>query len=264
MTRSSMRESGRHVQRGRRHPGAQRLHHRVAPDHRLRQLGLPPGRRAPRRATLVVAFRGRGRPARRGMPLARLRGRGRTAPLDGASGLPTRPDDRTLLGTRLAHCAPPLGIAGHPASAFMLYDVTPDRNARSVPSAPGTTRRSTGHRPDRPVLGVLDGESGLGQPHPNGIRPREVPFGPQLGPFHQQRVDQFPGRIDQTPVLTGVGPRRRPGIQSQHPHHGPHRGRDLGCRRVVCIGQRGVPGAHSFVDDGQRPSNTQVVVHGRA
>ena len=265
VTRSSEASPAGDVQRGRRHPGPQRLDHRVAPDHRLRQLApcpAPGGRGAagpalPSRLAAAAARRAAGWPLR-----ASAGGVG-PRPCTRAPGLPARADDGALLGARLAHRAPPLGIAGHHClrpSMPELRTPTPRRPSASVPG-PGTA--GAGRRPTRP-----------GRPWCPRWRIRPPPAASRIASaLAKSRAARavvrstssasisVPGRLDQPPVLAAGRPRRRPRVEAQHGDHRPHRRGDLRRGRVVARRQRGVSGPHPLVDDGQRPRHPEVVVH---
>ena len=95
----------RDVQRGRGHPGAQALQHRVAAEHDLGVVGLLAGR--------PCCCCGLLRTLGGGVVGPHVRGRGGAAALEPAPAHPAGPDRRALLGAGFADRAPALRIARH-------------------------------------------------------------------------------------------------------------------------------------------------------
>ena len=122
----------------------------------------------------------RGRPARRRMAGAHLRGRGRALALQRATALAAGADDHALLGAFLAHRAAALGVAGHGSYYTVLQ------------------------RPGGAVRLVLDGHPGGGEPVAHRVGGGEVAPGARLLALREQVVDQRGERSGR-----GVGRRRR-------------------------------------------------------
>ena len=142
------------IQRGGRHSGPERLDDRVPPDHGLRQLGLPPCRASRRPGSgLAVPLCRSCRASSSRVALACLRRRCRTPALNAAPGLPARADDGALLGARLAHRAPPLGITRHHASTDLHLHLNCGTADATLSVSAGRPRHRSrlGRRPTRPV-----------------------------------------------------------------------------------------------------------------
>ena len=134
-----------------------------------------------------------------------LRRRCRALAAQTPAGLTTGTDDGPLFGARFAHGTAPLGITSHHEHS-LVQQTTPSGTVgqSAVGSGPvfanGTTRSAsatvsafTGHGPDRPVLGVLDGKTRRRQAIPDRVGGREVASGAGRGTFLEQRDDQRPG-----------------------------------------------------------------------